>query len=80
LLTLARERLAAPGRWVGSLAASSYSTYVVHLFVVVALQLALVEVAIGPLAKFWLVAGFGIVLSFAVGSALRRLPGINRVL
>ena len=80
LLTLARERLTQPGRLLRTLGANSYAIYVVHIWALVPLQVALVGVALPPLAKFALVCLVGIPLSVAVAALGRRLPGVRRLL
>jgi peptidoglycan/LPS O-acetylase OafA/YrhL len=80
LLVLARERSKRPGRVWRTLAANAYGVYVMHVWVVVALQFALVDVALPPLAKFALVSLAGIPLSVAVAALVRRLPGARHVL
>lgn len=62
------------------LAPSAYAAFVVHAPVVVAMGLWLQPLAWGPLAKFAVSGTLGVVLSFALGWALRRLPGVGRVL
>lgn len=80
LLVLARDRLERPGRLWRTLATNAYGVYVMHVWVVVALQFALVDVGLPPLAKFALVSLAGIPLSVAVAALVRRLPGVRRVL
>lgn len=77
LLVLARERFAQPGRMVRMLAASSFTIYVVHVFVLVGVQASLVDVALPPLAKFGIVTLVGVPLSVAV-AALIQSPGTAR--
>ena len=62
------------------LAASSYAVYVIHIFPVVGLQLALAPAPLPPLANFALVTLAALPLCFALASGLRRLPGAGRVL
>jgi peptidoglycan/LPS O-acetylase OafA/YrhL len=63
-----------------SLGASSYGMYLVHYPVVVWLQFALLAVALGPIAKGAIVSAGAIILSWGLVVALRRAPGIARVL
>ena len=80
LLVLARERLANPGRALRRLSANAYGIYVLHIWVLVPLQFALVGVALPPLAKFALVCLAGLPLSVAVAALLRRSSLVRRVL
>jgi hypothetical protein len=63
-----------------SLSASSYGMYLVHYPIVVWLQFGLLAVALGPIAKGVAVSVGAIVLSWGAVAALRRLPGIARVI
>jgi peptidoglycan/LPS O-acetylase OafA/YrhL len=58
---------------------ASYATYVLHPLVLIGLSVAMRGVPWAPEVKFLVVAATGIPASFAVGYALTRLPGVNRV-
>ena len=59
---------------------AAYAAFIVHAPVLVALSLLLRNWQAAPLLKFLLVAALAIVASFGIGAALRRLPGLQRVL
>ena len=80
LLTLFRERVNRQGALARELAAGSYAVYVVHVFIVVGLQMALAASNIGPLAKFAVVTLIALPLCFGAAYGLRRVPGVARVL
>jgi hypothetical protein len=63
-----------------SLSASSYGMYLVHYPVVIWLQLALLTVALGAIAKGAIIFAGAVFLSWGAVVALRRVPGIARVL
>jgi peptidoglycan/LPS O-acetylase OafA/YrhL len=63
-----------------SLSVNSYGMYLVHYPVVIWLQLALLTVALGPIGKGAIVFVGAVVLSWGAAVALRRVPGIARVL
>ncbi|TWD82483.1 surface polysaccharide O-acyltransferase-like enzyme [Kribbella amoyensis] len=73
LLTLFRERLNQPNRFLQRLAAASFTVYVLHVPVVVALQLATRELSAPPLLKFLLVGFIAVPLSFTLATGLRRV-------
>jgi glucans biosynthesis protein C len=79
-LVLFRQRWNRQGRLAKSLAASSYTVYLIHPLVVVSVALAFSTVALYPLLKFGMVVLFVLPLSFLVGLVLRKLPLANRVL
>ena len=80
LVVAVRELAAGPGRLLPVLAGASYGVYVIHVFLLVPIQSALLGVGLPPFAKFALVTLAGIILSFAVAVGLKRLPGLRRVL
>ncbi len=75
----ARKRGVENALWA-SLRRNAYGIYLVHYAVVVWLQHALLPVAWPGLAKALVVTAAGIALSWALAAALRRLPGLRRVL
>ena len=74
-----RTYLAAPGRWLGRLDENVYGVYVIHVFVLVGLQSAIVDIALPALTKFAIVTVVGLIMSFGLAAALRRIPGVARV-
>jgi surface polysaccharide O-acyltransferase-like enzyme len=80
LLTLFRERLNRQGALARELASSSYASYVIHIFPVVGLQVALEGSSMPPLAKFGIVALLAVPLTFLLAFGLCRLPGVRRVM
>jgi hypothetical protein len=66
--------------FLDSLSASSYGMFLIHYPIVVWLQLALLAVALGPIAKGAIVYVGTVALSWGVVVALRRVPVIARVL
>jgi glucans biosynthesis protein C len=80
LLTVFRERANRQGALVRELAAESYGVYVIHVFPVVGLQMALAASPLAPLAKFGIVTLLAVPLCFGLTYLLRRLPGVTRVL
>jgi glucans biosynthesis protein C len=79
LLTLFREHGDYQGVLARELAATSYAVYIIHIFPVIGLQVALTESALPPLAKFGLVALLALPLCFGLAYGLRKLPGVRRV-
>ena len=57
----------------------SYAVYIVHIFPVLGVQLALVGSNMAPLAKFGVVTLLAVPLSFALAYGVRHLPGVKRV-
>lgn len=80
LLVLFREFCRRGTRFTRSLAASSFTVYIVHVPVVVAVQFALAGSGLGALASFAVTAVAGVAVSFAAAELLRRLPGFRAVL
>jgi peptidoglycan/LPS O-acetylase OafA/YrhL len=62
----------AHGRLARALSKSQYAAYIVHVPVILAFQVAVLELAIPPLAKFTLVTAVSIPATFAVAYAVRK--------
>ncbi len=80
LVGLFRAVCNAPGPWLRRLEPLVYGIYLIHIFVVIALQMALTEVAWPALAKFalsWLPA---LLISALLVAGLRAIPGVRRVI
>jgi hypothetical protein len=65
--------------WVTGFGPDTYAVYVFHYGVVGAVQLVLLPLAAGALAKAAIAVPVAVVASFAVGRAVRRLPGATAV-
>ncbi len=79
-LVLFRQRWNRPGRLAKSLAASSYTVYLIHPLVLVSVASAFSAVALYPLLKFGIAVLIVLPLSFLVAFAIRKLPLANRML
>jgi surface polysaccharide O-acyltransferase-like enzyme len=80
LLVLFREYVATPNRVLRMAAPNAYGVYLIHLFVVLPVQLAVLGLAVAPLLKFALVAAVAAPASFGLVALLRKLPGLREVL
>ena len=72
LTVLFRERANVTSRLLRRLSDAQYETYLVHVFVVLGIQVALAGWAAPPLVKFAVVTLTGLPLSFLVGGVLHR--------
>jgi glucans biosynthesis protein C len=80
LPVLLRERFTRQGDLLRWLAPNAYAAYVIHIWLIVALQAALASIAIEPLSKFVIVTLVGAPVCFLLGALLRKLPQVSRVL
>jgi glucans biosynthesis protein C len=80
LPVLLRERLARQGALLRWLSPNAYAVYIIHIWVVVALQFALASSSLAPLVKFAIVTLVGVPLCFLLGALLRRLPYESKAL
>jgi hypothetical protein len=80
LVAALRRRRPRPSWWRAAAARSSYAAYVIHPLVLVALMVAISEWGVTPEAKLLVVAPLGVLLTYAAGFGLTRLPGARRVL
>ncbi len=80
LLTLFRDLFAGHNRLSRAMAGSSYTIYIIHLPVVVALQFAFAHAGLPVLATFAIVAALAMVASIAAAIPIRRLPVLREIL
>ncbi|HEX9013952.1 MAG TPA: acyltransferase family protein [Anaerolineaceae bacterium] len=80
LILWLRGRSQSQSPLMGAASASTFATYLIHPLVLVPITYALSFWAFHPLAKFALAGALAIAGSFAVGIALRRIPGVKAVL
>lgn len=79
LPVLFREVADRQGPILKSLAADTYTVYMIHIGVLVGLQAALAGVDLPPLIKFGLVTLVGVPLCFLLAAGLRRLPDMLKI-
>ena len=72
LLVLFREFVSSPPRLLQMMALNAYGVYIIHVFVVIPLQFAVIGLAAAPLVKFALVVLLAVSISFALAALLRR--------
>ncbi len=80
LVVLFREIFRRPLRLLSAMANASYAAYILHIWVVVGLQVAVLGVELPPLVKFALVAVLGTTLTFGLAHLSRGVPGLRVVL
>ncbi|MGT2462584.1 acyltransferase family protein [Sinomonas atrocyanea] len=80
LVVMFREVFHQPRQFLAAMANASYAAYILHVFVVVGLQAAILQLAWPPGAKFVLVALLGLFLSFGIGHVSRSVPGVRVLL
>jgi len=80
LLTLFRDVATGHNRLTRAMADSSYTIYIIHLPIVVALQFAAAHAGLPVLATFGAVAAMGIVLSTGAALLSRRIPVLRTLL
>jgi len=80
LVWLFRERFAAQGKIARRLAPSAYTAYIVHPVFVICGTALLSALPLGPLLQFLALGSLAVVSSFAVADAIRRAPGLDRIL
>ena len=80
LIDLFQRRFDEQGRVGATMSRAAFAAFLVHQGVLVVLVLAIRQVELPPEVKYLTVASLGVVLSFAVGSLLVRIPGLSRVI
>lgn len=79
-LALFRRAFNADGRFGRFLSQQSYAVYVIHTPIIVLIAVLLQGLQLAPLLKFALVSAVVLPVCFIVSYAIRRLPGVSRVL
>ena len=80
VLVLVRDLVHRPVPLVSAMAVTSYAAYILHLYIVVPLQVAMTGPDLPPFPKFGVVAVLAVVLSFGIAHLSRRVPGVRRLL
>jgi hypothetical protein len=80
LVLLFREQFAAQGKIARRLARSAYTAYIIHPVFVICGTALLAALPLGPLLQFFALGSLAVVSSFAVADAIRRAPGLDRIL
>lgn len=80
LIDLFRRRLGHQGRLVREASRAALAAFVLHQAVLVGLVMASHQVRWPPEVEYATVSVLGVVVSFALGGLLVRLPGVSRVL
>lgn len=79
LLGIFKAWCSAPSRWKDVFAANAYGMYMAHIPILVVLQYWLMTATMPAMAKFGIVAGLSLPLSFTLSHCIiRRLPVIGR--
>ena len=80
-LTYAMRRyLNRQGKVAGWLVPNAYTAYIIHAVVIISLAIAVRDVMLYPLLKWFLVALVAVPLCFWLSSLIRKLPYTDRVL
>ncbi len=80
LVATLRARRPRASWWRAATARSSYATYVIHPLALVALMVLVRDWSVAPEMKLLVVAPLGVLLAYATGFGLTRLPGVRRIL
>jgi surface polysaccharide O-acyltransferase-like enzyme len=80
LLTVFRTYVNGTNGLISALSANAYGIYLVHVFVVIALQRVLLDLGLGATVKWLVVSLFGILISLALSALLRRNAFVKSVI
>jgi peptidoglycan/LPS O-acetylase OafA/YrhL len=80
LVVVARQIFDRPKPLIAKMATASYAAYILHLYIIVGLQAAILALEMTAAVKFALVAMIGIALSFGVAHLSGKVPGLRVVL
>jgi peptidoglycan/LPS O-acetylase OafA/YrhL len=80
LLTFFR-RYANQPNWFGTfLAQQSYAVYLIHIPLIVFIAYGIRSIMVGSLLKFGLAALVIVPVCFVIAAALRKIPGVSRII
>lgn len=75
-----RDRFSTPNMWMVRLDQNVFGVYIIHVFVLVGLQMAILNVDLSALTKFAIVTILGLIISFIDSFLIRLIPGVKRVI
>ena len=75
-----RERFSTPNKWIERLDRNVFGVYIFHVFILVGLQGAILNIELSALAKFAVVTIVGLIISFLFTALIRLVPGVKRVI
>jgi peptidoglycan/LPS O-acetylase OafA/YrhL len=75
-----RERFSTPNRWLERLDQNVFGVYIIHVFIVVGLQEAILYITLPALVKFAVVTTAALTISFVSAALIRLIPGVKRVI
>ena len=79
LTVLFRRFLSQGGRVLSALEGNVYGVYIVHWFIVIAIQTAILGLTVTATDKFLIVTVLATLASFALSALVRTIPGVARV-
>lgn len=79
LVIFARENWNTTSAWWQRLSETAYGVYLVHVFIIVGLNMALLGVPLPPFLKFLIVFVAALIVSFIDAWILKKLPFVSRV-
>ena len=75
-----REKLNHQNKFFKTLSDSAYAVYIIHPLIIIPLAYALMAFELHPLLKFLIVSIVGVPLSFLLGSLIKRIPFLRKIL
>lgn len=74
---LFRDRFSAPNKWMEHLDQNVFGVYLFHVFILVGLQGAILNIDLSARVKFAIVSVAGLIISFLNSALLRLVPGVR---
>lgn len=75
-----REKLNFQNKFFKTLSESAYAVFIVHPLIIVPLSYLIRALELHPLIKFLIVAIIGVPLNFLIGSLIKRIPFLKKIL
>jgi surface polysaccharide O-acyltransferase-like enzyme len=80
LLIWFRKRFNHQGKLIAAMSADSYFVYIIHVYLVGALQIVIIGFNMPAFIKFVLVTIFGVIISYLISHLVKMLPFTKRIL
>jgi surface polysaccharide O-acyltransferase-like enzyme len=75
-----RKKFNHQNKFTKTLSSSSYAVFMIHPMIIVPLSYSLIKLDLHPLIKFLVVSVTGVPLSFLIGSLIRKIPFLRKIL
>ena len=80
LIYLFKVKLNYQNKFFKKLSDSAYTVYIIHPLIIIPLSYSIMKVEFHPMVKFLIVSVIGVTFSFLLGSLIKRIPFLKKIL